>query len=506
MSGNGVSAATISRDTLTYEQNGWNDRLTYFNTDQITYDANGNPLQYRDGMQFTWVNGRRLNTVTYNNNNNTLSFDYDNNGLRTRKGNTRYYYDSGKNLVGMTKNGYTLLFYYDEGGSPIAFSSNGFMYYYIKNLQGDIMKIVNSSGSIIATYAYDVSGLVLSEIYDETYTYINGVKLNTLRYRGYVYDDETGLYYLQSRYYDPVTTRFINADMYCDTNSGSPLSTNMYAYCENNAVFKFDSTGEAAWWIQSSKSAYSFGHTSLLIQEKPSYWWYFYWSGETVQLFFLGTTSFSEIDEKVRRTITVFNRLYHLKIHYEEHYNKYIHFSGDFLESLRYTERLMNTSAIRNDTIVYSIQFNPSISESEYSKLITSNDINHVLYSRTHLRYKNSFRPESLIVKRNTRDYNLIYNNCMHQCVKALIYGKFNKYNYYAKRTINLFLTVPSPNIAYMEMAKYVEFANSGNPNGGYNFVKYSLRAVDAFCFYSVASSVNNIYLLSKLFGIPLPF
>ena len=58
-------------------------------------------LLYRDGMLFTWVNGRRLNTVTYNNNNITLSFDYDNNGLRTRKGNTRYYYDSGKNLVGM---------------------------------------------------------------------------------------------------------------------------------------------------------------------------------------------------------------------------------------------------------------------------------------------------------------------------------------------------------------------------------------------------------------------
>ena len=55
------------------------------------------------------------------------------------------------------------------------------------------------------------------------------VLVNPLRYRGYVYDDETGLYYLQSRYYDPTTCRFINADVYCDTQSGSPLSTNMFA-------------------------------------------------------------------------------------------------------------------------------------------------------------------------------------------------------------------------------------------------------------------------------------
>ena len=68
---------------------------------------------------------------------------------------------------------------------------------------------------------------------------------NPLRYRGYVYDDETGLYYLQSRYYDPKTGRFINADIYFDTGSGSPLSTNMFAYCENVAIFNIDISGKA---------------------------------------------------------------------------------------------------------------------------------------------------------------------------------------------------------------------------------------------------------------------
>ena len=67
--------------------------------------------------------------------------------------------------------------------------------------------------------------------------------LNPLRYRGYVYDDETGLYYLQSIYYDPVTGRFLNADVFVDTVSGSPLSTNVFAYCENNYLLRKDITG-----------------------------------------------------------------------------------------------------------------------------------------------------------------------------------------------------------------------------------------------------------------------
>jgi len=60
-----------------------------------------------------------------------------------------------------------------------------------------------------------------------------------------VYDKDTGLYYLQSRYYDPKTGRFINADdtAYVDTNSGTPLNTNMFAYCENNFINNVDKTG-----------------------------------------------------------------------------------------------------------------------------------------------------------------------------------------------------------------------------------------------------------------------
>ena len=113
------------------------------------------------------------------------------------------------------------------------------MYFYVKNLQGDIINIVDANGSVAVRYNYDIFGAItaVKNGSNQTITDTSSLAfLNPLRYRGYVYDDETGLYYLRSRYYDPVTGRFLNADVYADTESGSPLSTNMFAYCENNAL------------------------------------------------------------------------------------------------------------------------------------------------------------------------------------------------------------------------------------------------------------------------------
>ena len=110
----------------------------------------------------------------------------------------------------MVKGNDTLHFYYDSNNSPIAFTRNNTMYYYVKNIQGDIIKIVSENGGLAYTYDYDAWGALLS-IKDNQGNTISGNSLattNPLRYRGYVYDDETGLYYLQSRYYDPKTGRF----------------------------------------------------------------------------------------------------------------------------------------------------------------------------------------------------------------------------------------------------------------------------------------------------------
>ena len=188
----------------------------------------------------TWEHGRQLSSLQTADN--SVSYKYDSNGMRTQKDvdgtKTYYYYDNDKNLIGLTKGNYTLLFYYDLDGNVTSFKYNGAMYYYIKNLQSDVVKIINQSGTECVSYVYDAWGNTKSASGNPILR-----ELNPFRYRSYVYDEETGLYYLQSRYYDPFTGRFLNADIYCDTQTGSPLSTNMFAYCENNHICRVDTSG-----------------------------------------------------------------------------------------------------------------------------------------------------------------------------------------------------------------------------------------------------------------------
>ena len=249
-----MSQGTLeSEKTYSYTDTNWKDKLTSFNGTNLTYDEIGNPLSYRDGMTFEWANGRNLQSIT--NGNETITMQYNANGMRTRQDNDdytlHYYYDSNNNLTGLNFNGLALYFYYDDNGSVTSFKYGNAMYYYIKNLQGDIVKIIDHLGNTKVTYTYDAWGKVLSQTDTSMYNLAN---LNPFRYRGYVYDYKTGLYYLQSRYYDPITGRFLNADSYVDT-ANSVLSTNMFAYCENNAVCNVDFTGE---WFFSFASYYNY--------------------------------------------------------------------------------------------------------------------------------------------------------------------------------------------------------------------------------------------------------
>ena len=137
----------------------------------------------------------------------------------------------------------TLDFRYDNVGYPYALIYNNgsttATYYYITNLQGDVMYLVDSNGNQVAAYTYDPYGKILSATGAMA-------EINPLRYRGYYYDSETGFYYLQSRYYDPNTCRFINADSYASTGQGL-MGYNMFAYCNNNSVNSADPAGYAAW-------------------------------------------------------------------------------------------------------------------------------------------------------------------------------------------------------------------------------------------------------------------
>ena len=223
----------------TYGNSAWRDLLTAYGGNTITYSG-GNPTKYYDGSTFTWTQGRRLATAKVGSTN--ISYTYDMAGVRSSKtvGSTKYDFTTLSGLVTrQTGGGKTIDFVYDENNQPLAMKYNNTLYYYVLNAQGDVVRIVNSSRSVVASYTYDPWGKIISS---------SGTlaDINPLRYRGYYYDSETGFYYLQSRYYDPATGRFINADSYASTDATGLLSTNMFAYCENDPVNKSDPTGEVA--------------------------------------------------------------------------------------------------------------------------------------------------------------------------------------------------------------------------------------------------------------------
>ena len=115
----------------------------------------------------------------------------------------------------MTVDGHTMYFTYDASGTPLTLTYDGLKFYYITNLQGDVTAIVNGNGQEFVRYTYDAWGNVTA-----TGSATNLRYYNPLRYRGYVYDEETELYYLQSRYYNPEMGRFINADGLTSTGQG----------------------------------------------------------------------------------------------------------------------------------------------------------------------------------------------------------------------------------------------------------------------------------------------
>jgi len=141
----------------------------------------------------------------------------------------------------MTVGDNVMYFNYDASGVPVSIVYNGTTYYYVTNLQGDIVGIVNQSGNKIVSYTYDAWGNILTTTgTSSTATLL--AERNPLRYRGYVYDTESRLYYLQSRYYDPEMGRFISADSYTSTGQGI-LGNNMFAYCGNSPVNGSDPCG-----------------------------------------------------------------------------------------------------------------------------------------------------------------------------------------------------------------------------------------------------------------------
>ena len=243
----GALGTAVKTVNYGYTDGTWKDLLTSYAGQTITYDGIGNPLSYRDGLSMTWRNGRELASLTKNGV--TASYLYDESGLRTKKtvGGvvTNYHVIDGR-LYGEYTGSHRLLYMFDEAGTRYSFLYNGSTYYYVFNGQGDVIGITDGTGNMLARYTYDAWGKPLT-ITDGAGTDVSGnaahiANVNPFRYRGYYYDKESGLYYLQSRYYDPVVGRFINADS--SIHSSSLVGMNVFAYCGNSPINYVDPTGE----------------------------------------------------------------------------------------------------------------------------------------------------------------------------------------------------------------------------------------------------------------------
>lgn len=253
-----------------YGESGWGDLLKYIDGTEIVYDQIGNPESYK-GWAFTWEHGRQLATAQKNGT--TWRYTYNADGLRTLKTNdtdTWNYIYNGSQLMQMTKGTDTLNFTYDASGTPLTVKYNGTTYYYTTNIQGDVVAILASNGTPVVSYSYDAWGNPTSPTGEKKDTL--GV-LNPLRYRGYVYDLETGLYYLQSRYYDPELGRFLNADVFSATGQGF-VGNNMFAYCLNNPIIYKDDCGFAAILLLDKDTV---GHIGAMVQDENGVWWHYYW-------------------------------------------------------------------------------------------------------------------------------------------------------------------------------------------------------------------------------------
>ena len=239
----------------TYGDANWKDKLTAYNGVPITYDAIGNPLN--DGTwTYEWQAGRQLKRMSTEGK--VVSFKYDHNGLRTQKvveadwgPETTNYYLHGKLLTHMTVDYRdtsevvhqdVLHFFYDAQSRPEKVHYNGILYTYIHNLQGDIVGMLDNSGTLVVEYKYDAWGKGIS-ISGSLATTLG--ERNPFRYRGYVYDEETGLYYLRSRYYNTQNSRFCSADTEIHTNATAD-DARLYVYCNNAPLSYTDDEGTFA--------------------------------------------------------------------------------------------------------------------------------------------------------------------------------------------------------------------------------------------------------------------
>jgi len=232
----------VVQRTFYYGNANWPDQLTGVRDAggelmPISYDALGNMTSF-NGRVFEWQRGRQLASI--HEDGLAVYFTYDHTGLRSSKtvnGVTSYYVWAGGLLVARytPQRNETIAWHYCVDGTMLGFELNGTPYFYVRDLQRNVVAILNANGDVVARYVHDAWGNLL---YSSGYM----ADINPIRYKGYYWCAASEMFYLQSRYYCPQLRRFVSADVYVDTSDGI-LGTNMYIYCHNDPVNFFDPTG-----------------------------------------------------------------------------------------------------------------------------------------------------------------------------------------------------------------------------------------------------------------------
>ena len=218
----------------------------------------GRPRVYKNN-KLQWNNKGQL--LLYENENlDKFEYKYDSNGIRNKKiinGKETTYITNGTQILQMKNDNGKFIFHYILNklvGFEYTSNSGTKEYLYIRNIQGDITSIIDTEGNIICTYAYDGYGnhIVLDENGKEDTSLTSIGHLNPFRYRGYYFDEESGLYYLNSRYYDPETGRFISPDVLSilDETKGQINGLNLYMYCNDNPIMYTDDSGCLPNWAK----------------------------------------------------------------------------------------------------------------------------------------------------------------------------------------------------------------------------------------------------------------
>ena len=215
----------------------WRDKLMKWNGVVMQYDSIGNMTQ-KGNTTFTWTQGRKLESV---NNGKKIRYYYDHAGNRVKKtvdNVTTEYCMAGDLLVTEKGEGRRIWYYYDSAANPVSMRVSGKDYFYVRNLQNDVIALIDDTGETVVEYKYNSWGKILSITGSKAGTI---GKTNPFRYRGYYYDEETGMYYLKNRYYDPEIRRFISADSYI--SGFNSTMCNVFCYCGNNPVSNSDPEG-----------------------------------------------------------------------------------------------------------------------------------------------------------------------------------------------------------------------------------------------------------------------